>query len=67
MAEGLPRNNLMMLTIPFALYGIFRYLFLIHVRQEGGAPEEIFIRDRPMQLTLILWAAVVYLVLYVVE
>ncbi len=67
MAEGLPRNNLMMLIIPFALYGIFRYLFLIHVRQEGGAPEEIFIRDRPMQLTLILWAAVVYLVLYVVE
>jgi 4-hydroxybenzoate polyprenyltransferase len=67
MAEGLPPNNLMMLTIPSALYGIFRYLYLIHVRHEGGAPEEIFIRDRPMQITLVLWAAVVYLVLYLLS
>lgn len=66
MSEGLPPNNLMMLTIPFVLYGIFRYLYLIHVRHEGGAPEEIFIRDRPMQLALLLWAIVVYLVLYVI-
>jgi 4-hydroxybenzoate polyprenyltransferase len=67
MAEGLPENNLMMLTIPFVLYGIFRYLYLIHVKHEGGAPEDIFIRDRPMQLTLFFWAVVVFFVLYIFE
>ena len=66
MAEGLPANNLMMLTIPFVLYGVFRYLYLIHVRHDGGAPEEIFLTDRPMQATMILWGIVVFLVLYIV-
>ena len=65
LAEGLPENNLMMLTIPFVLYAIFRYLYLIHVRHEGGAPEDIFISDRPMQLAMLLWAVVVFLVLYI--
>ncbi|RMG94205.1 MAG: decaprenyl-phosphate phosphoribosyltransferase, partial [Chloroflexi bacterium] len=59
LAEGLPENHAMMLTIPFVLYGIFRYLYLIHVRQEGGAPEEILLRDRPLQATLVLWAIMV--------
>jgi 4-hydroxybenzoate polyprenyltransferase len=67
MAEGLPENNLMMLTIPFVMYGIFRYLYLIHVRHEGGAPEDIFIRDRPMQLALFFWAVVVFFALYIVK
>ncbi len=66
LAVGLPENNLMMLTIPFVLYSVFRYLFLIHVRHEGGAPEEIFLRDRPMQASMILWAVVVFLVLYII-
>ncbi len=66
LAVGLPANNLMMLTIPFVLYAVFRYLFLIHVRHEGGAPEEIFLRDRPMQASMILWAVVVFLVLYII-
>jgi len=64
LAEGLPENNAMMLTIPFVLYGLFRWLYLIHVRQEGGAPEEILLRDRPLQLDLVLWLAVVVVVLY---
>jgi len=66
MAEGLPANNMMMLTIPFVLYAVFRYLYLIHVQHEGGAPEEIFLRDRPMQATLLLYSAVVFLALYIV-
>lgn len=65
LAEGMPENHIMMLTIPFVLYGIFRYMYLIHIRQEGGAPEEILLRDRPMQITLVLWAIVVFLALYV--
>lgn len=65
LAEGLPENHVMMLSIPFLIYGMFRYLFLIHVRGEGGAPEEILLRDRPMQLDLILWVIIVVLALYI--
>lgn len=64
LAEGLPDNNLMMLTIPFVLYGIFRYMYLIHVRHEGGAPEEIFLRDRSMQVTVFFFAVLVFIALY---
>jgi 4-hydroxybenzoate polyprenyltransferase len=66
LAEGLPENHVMMLTIPFVLYGIFRYLYLIHVRGEGGAPEEILLRDRPLQVTLVLYGAMVAVALYAV-
>ena len=65
LAEGLPQNHMMMLTIPFVLYAVFRYLYLIHVRHEGGAPEDILLRDRAMQLSMILWAIVVFIVLYI--
>lgn len=65
LSEGLPPNHLMMLTIPFSLYTLFRLLYLIHVRHEGGAPEEILLRDRPLQVTLFLWAVVIFLALYV--
>jgi 4-hydroxybenzoate polyprenyltransferase len=65
LAEGLPANHFMMLTIPFVLYGIFRYLYLIHVRHEGGAPEEIFLRDRSLQIALLFWGLSVYMALYV--
>jgi 4-hydroxybenzoate polyprenyltransferase len=64
LAEGLPENHAMMLTIPFVLYGIFRYLYLIHVRGEGGAPEDILLRDRPLQFNLLLYGIMVYVALY---
>jgi 4-hydroxybenzoate polyprenyltransferase len=65
LAEGLPANHVMMLTIPFVLYAIFRWLYLIHVRHEGGAPEEIVLRDRPLQLSVILWGIVAFIALYI--
>ena len=64
LSEGLPDNNLMMMTIPFVLYGMFRYLYLIHIKEAGGAPEEILLRDRPSQINLIIWASIVVLVIY---
>ena len=67
LAEGLPDNHAMMLTIPFVLYAIFRYLYLIHVRGEGGAPEEILLRDRPLQITLILYGIMVIIALYLIN
>lgn len=63
-AENLPQNHAMMLTIPFILYGIFRYLYLIHIRGEGGAPDELVFTDRPLLITGVLWAAASVLILY---
>lgn len=54
-AENLPKNHSMMLTVPFVLYGIFRYMYLVHRREEGGSPEEVILRDRPLLLDVVLW------------
>lgn len=65
LAEGLPENHSMMLTIPFLLYALFRYMYLIYVRKEGGAPEEIVLRDRPLQITIGLFTLVAFVALYI--
>jgi 4-hydroxybenzoate polyprenyltransferase len=52
------------LTIPFVLYGIFRYLYLVHQRNEGGSPSELLLTDRPLLVCVALWVAAVVLVLY---
>ena len=56
-------NSYMMLTIPFAIYGLFRYLFLVHAKNFGGETERIF-RDKGMLICMILWAVLVILILY---
>ena len=63
-AINLPENHAMMLTIPFAIYGIFRYLYIVQIKQGGGAPEEELFRDRPLQIAIVLWGLVVVLILY---
>lgn len=63
-APNLPANHTMMLTIPFVLYGVFRYLYLIQIKQEGGAPEELLLTDRPLQVTILLFGLTVIAVLY---
>jgi 4-hydroxybenzoate polyprenyltransferase len=64
-ADGLPSNHSMMLTIPFVLYGIFRYLYLVNVRKEGGSPEEVLLRDVPIMLTIAGWLATAAIILIV--
>ncbi len=64
-AENLPANKAMMLTIPFIIYDIFRYLYLIHQKNMGGSPEEILIRDWPFVASNLCWGATVLAVLYV--
>lgn len=64
-APNLPANHLMMLTIPFVLYAVFRYLYLVQVKGLGGEPEEIVLRDRPLQVTVLLWALSVVLTMYI--
>lgn len=52
------------LTIPFPLYGIFRYLYLVHRREGGGSPAELLLRDRPLLVCVVLWAVAVTLIIY---
>lgn len=63
-APNVPDNHSMMLTIPFVVYAIFRYLYLIEVKHAGGAPEEILLSDRPFQIAMILWGAAVLAIFY---
>ena len=51
-------------TVPFTIYGIFRYLYLIHQRQEGGNPSELLVTDRPLLACVALWAVTVVIILY---
>ncbi len=63
-APNVPENHSMMLTIPFVVYTIFRYLYLIEVKHAGGAPEEILLSDRPFQIAMFLWGATVIAIFY---
>jgi 4-hydroxybenzoate polyprenyltransferase len=64
-APNLPENHAMMLTIPFAIYGIFRYLYIVQTKQGGGAPEEELLADRPLQFTIFLWGVTVLVIFYI--
>jgi 4-hydroxybenzoate polyprenyltransferase len=63
-APNLPANHSMMLTIPFMVYGIFRYLQLIQTGHAAGAPDEVALKDRPLQITVLLWGLAVLAVFY---
>lgn len=52
-------------TVPFVIYGIFRYLYLVHQKNLGGSPEALILKDRPLLMTLILWIAVSAIILYI--
>ncbi len=62
-ASKLGTENLF-LTIPFTVYGIFRYLYLIHKEDKGGDPTMVLIGDRPIMITVVLWASTVVAILY---
>jgi len=63
-APNLPENHTMMLTIPFVVYGIFRYLQLIQIGHAAGAPDEVALKDRPLQITVLLWGLAVIAIFY---
>jgi 4-hydroxybenzoate polyprenyltransferase len=56
-AENLPANHAMLGTVPFVLYGLFRYLYLVHRHDAGGSPEDVLLHDRPLQIAIGLWMA----------
>ncbi len=51
-------------TLPFVVYGILRYLYLVHQKEEGGNPTEVLLNDRPILVTVALWAATVVTLIY---
>ncbi len=53
-------------TVPFVVYGIFRYLYLIHYEEKGGSPTKVLIGDKPLMLDVILWLATVIIILYLI-
>ena len=52
-------------TVPFVLYGIFRYLYLIHKKGEGGSPESLILKDKPFLAGILLWIASAVIIIYV--
>jgi hypothetical protein len=54
----------MLLTVPFVIYAILRYLYLVQVRGMGGAPEVVLLRDRLMLLAVLGWGLMLLLILY---
>jgi 4-hydroxybenzoate polyprenyltransferase len=63
--QGLTGNHRLMITVPLVLYGMFRYLYLVYMRMEGGSPEEVLLSDRHMLGTVVLCIAIFIIVLYV--
>ncbi len=57
-------TSLLGLTIPFPLYGIFRYLYLVHQREGGGSPAELLLNDRPLLACVALWGLAVVVIIY---
>ena len=57
--------QLALISVPFVLYGLFRYLYVIHVQGEGGAPDEVLLTDRPLQLAIVGWGVTFLMLLYV--
>ena len=51
-------------TIPFVIYGIFRYLYLVHQKEKGGSPTDILVTDRPLLLNVFLWALALLWIVY---
>jgi 4-hydroxybenzoate polyprenyltransferase len=51
-------------TLPFPIYGVFRYLYLVHRHKGGGSPSEMLLRDRPLLACVALWAMAIVLIIY---
>jgi len=51
-------------TIPFVLYGIFRYLYLVHQKEKGGSPSDVLLTDRPLLAAVALWAVAIVIIIY---
>ena len=66
--DFLPRTFLaskwLMASVPFVIYGVMRYLYVIHEKKEGESPERVLISDVPLLTTVLLWIIIVFVVIY---
>lgn len=66
--DYLPRTFLaskwLMASVPFVIYGVMRYLFVIYEKKEGESPERVLLSDIPLLLSVVLWAAIIFVVIY---
>ncbi len=62
--ETIAKFGNMVLTVPFVLYGIFRYLYLVHIKDKGGQPEEVLLTDIPLQVNILLYGIVALAIIY---
>ncbi len=51
-------------TLPFVLYGIFRYLYLVHRKEQGGSPTDVLLTDRPLLVDVFLWGLTIIAIVY---
>jgi 4-hydroxybenzoate polyprenyltransferase len=63
-APNLPENYTMMLTIPFVIYGLFRYMYLIHAEECTLPPDEVLLTDKPFLINILLWGLSATLIMY---
>ena len=62
--QGSTGNHRLLVTVPCVLYGIFRYMYLVYMKKEGGSPEEVLLRDRHILATVLICVIAVIAVLY---
>ena len=62
-AQNVPENKSMMLTVPFVVFGLFRYLFILERSEDGESPELAIIKDLPLVVNVTLWAVAAFVVL----
>jgi 4-hydroxybenzoate polyprenyltransferase len=58
------KTNRLSWTLPFVLYGIFRYLYLVHQKEQGGSPSDVLLTDRPLLVAVGLWALAIVVIVY---
>lgn len=54
----------LMISVPFVIYGVMRYLYVIHEKKEGESPERVLLSDKPLLITVVLWAISIFLIIY---
>ena len=66
--DFLPRTFLaskwLMITVPFVIYGVMRYLYVIYEKKEGESPERVFLSDIPLLTSVVAWVFLVFLIIY---
>lgn len=54
----------LIITLPFVVYGIYRYLYLVHIKNVGENPSSVLFKDKPFLVNILLWLGVFFVILY---